>query len=240
MGEKTEVRMREPQQAGPRGSPSAPVVPVGPHVNKGKCKAVPSSGPVRQIRHCASPVRSVAEAGLSGSHVFLPMSGHSLPAIGAPQARFKEVQAEAAWWRLEAEELRRERARGYALAQEREEELGQVRRERDEAGRARDLLLHEQDEFQEQLEVQDDEVERLQVQLARAAGLEEAAGPAVIMAAEIDMLTQGLREAHELEGRRHEWLLRKVAGACNNALTWAQEHRLLLDGLSSGVSGWQA
>ncbi|KAG6895021.1 hypothetical protein C0992_003485 [Termitomyces sp. T32_za158] len=122
-------------------------------------------------------------------------------------ARFEEVQAEGARWRLEAEELRRERTRGYALAQEQEEELGRG-----------------------------DEVERLQVQLVRAAGLGEAAGPTVITAAEIDVLAQGLQEAHKLEGRRREWLLREVAGGRDNALTWAWEHPLLLDGLSSGVS----
>ncbi|KAG6871093.1 hypothetical protein C0992_011722, partial [Termitomyces sp. T32_za158] len=236
MGEKTEVRMGEPQQAGPGGSPSAPVVLVGPRADKGKRKAAPSSRPVRWVHCRVSPVRPVAEAGPSGLHVFLPVSGHPVPALGAMQARLEEAQAEAARWRLEAEELRRERVRGYALAQEREEELGRVMRERDEAGRARDLLLRERDEFRERRGVQDDEVERLRVQLARAAGLGEGVGPAVITAAEIDALTQGLREAHELEGRRREWLLREVAGARDDALTWAREHRLLLNGLSSGVS----
>ncbi|KAG6882971.1 hypothetical protein C0992_010153, partial [Termitomyces sp. T32_za158] len=218
MGEKTEVRMGEPQQAGPGGSPLAPVVLVGPRVDKGKRKAAPLSGPIRWVRRRASPVRLVAEAGPSGSHVFSPVSGHPVPALGAMQARLEEVQAEAAWWRLEAEELRRERVRGYTLAQEQEEELGRVTRERDEAGRACDLLLHERDEFQERRGIQDDEVERLRVQLARAAGLGEGVGPTVITAAEIDALTQSLREAHELEGRQREWLLREVAGARDDAL----------------------
>ncbi|KAG6875929.1 hypothetical protein C0992_001693 [Termitomyces sp. T32_za158] len=197
MGEKTEVRLGEPQQAGPGVSPSALVVPVGPRVNNGKCKAAPSSGPIRRVCRRLSPVRSVAEAGLSRSHVFSPVSRHPLPVIGVLQARFEEVQAEAARWRLEAEELQWERAQGYMLAQEREEELDQ---------------------------------------LARVAGLGEAAGPTVITAVEIDALAQGLREAYELEGWQHEWLLHEVAGAHNNALTWAWEHRLLLNGLSSGVS----
>ncbi|KAG6883261.1 hypothetical protein C0992_009267, partial [Termitomyces sp. T32_za158] len=218
MGEKTEVRMGEPQQAGPGGSPSAPVVLVGPHADKGKRKAAPSSGPVRRVRRRASPVRPVAEAGPSGPHVLLPVSGHPIPALEAMRTWLEEAQAEAARWRLEAEELRRERVRGYALAQEREEELGRVMRERDEAGRARDLLLRERDEFRERRGVQDDEVERLRVQLARAAGLGEGVGPAVITAAEIDALAQGLQEAHELEGRRREWLLREVAGARDDAL----------------------
>ncbi|KAG6875381.1 hypothetical protein C0992_004053 [Termitomyces sp. T32_za158] len=236
MGEKTEVRMGEPLQAGPGVSPSAPVVPVGPRVDTGKRKAAPSSGPVRQICRWASPACSIAEAGPLGSHVFSPVSGHPLPVIGVPQARFEEVQVEAAQWRLEAEELRREQARGYALAQEREEELGRVRRKQDKAGRMQDLLLRERDESWERCGVQDDEVERLQVQLARAAGLGEAVGPVVITAAEINALAQGLREMHKLEGWRREWLLREVAGAHNDALTWAREHCLLLNGLSSRVS----
>ncbi|KAG6885618.1 hypothetical protein C0992_005006 [Termitomyces sp. T32_za158] len=236
MGEKTEVRLGEPPQAGPGVSLSAPVVSMGPHVDKGKRKVAPLSGPIRQIHRRASPARSIAEAGPSGSHVFSPLSGHPLPAIGVPQARFEKVQVEAARWRLEAEELRWERAWGYALVQEREEELGWVRHERDEVGCAHNLLLRERDESWKRRGVQGDEVERLQVQLACVVGLGEAAGPVVITAAEIDALAQGLREAHELEGRRREWLLRKVAGACNDALTWAQEHCLLLNGLSSGVS----
>ncbi|KAG6893014.1 hypothetical protein C0992_011567, partial [Termitomyces sp. T32_za158] len=219
MGEKTEVRMGEPPQAGPGGLPLVPVVLVDSRVDKGKGKAAPSLGPVRRVCHCASPMRPIAEAGPSGLHVFSPVSGHPVPTLRVMQARLEEVQAEAARWRLEAEELRRERVWGYALAQEREEELGRVIRERDEAGRARNLLLHERDEFRERRGVQDDKVERLPVQLARAAGLGEAVGPAVITAAEIDALTQGLQEAHKLEGRRHEWLLREVAGARNDALS---------------------
>ncbi|KAG6893883.1 hypothetical protein C0992_008302 [Termitomyces sp. T32_za158] len=163
MGEKTEMRIGEPQQAGPGGSPSAPVVLVGPRVNKSKRKVAPLSGPIRRVRRCASPVCSIAEAGSSGSHVFSPVSGHPVLALRVMQAWLEEVQAEVARWRLEAEELRRERVRGYALAQEREEELGRVMRERDKAGRARNLLLCERDEFQERRGVQDDEVERLRV-----------------------------------------------------------------------------
>ncbi|KAG6875661.1 hypothetical protein C0992_002909 [Termitomyces sp. T32_za158] len=236
MGKKTKVHMGEPQQAGPGGSPSAPVVLVGPRVDKGKHKAAPSLGPVRRVHRRASPMRPVAEAGPSESHVFLPVPGHPVPVLGAMQARLTEAQAEAARWRLEAEKLQQERVRSYALAQEREEELGRVMRERDKAGCARNLLLHERDEFRERRGVQDDEVERLRVQLVWAAGLGEAVGPVVITAAEIDALTQGLQEAHELEGCWHEWLLREVAEARDDALTWAWEHRLLLDGLSSGVS----
>ncbi|KAG6887052.1 hypothetical protein C0992_001012 [Termitomyces sp. T32_za158] len=145
------------------------------------------------------------------------------------------VNKEAAQWKLEVEELWRERVWGYALAQEWEEELGRVRRKWDKVVHACDLLLHEQDEFQERREAQD-EVDRLQVQLVQAAGLGEAAGPTVITAAEINELVQGLQEVHELEGRQHEWLLCEVVEARDNALTWAREHCLLLDGLSSEVS----
>ncbi|KAG6883735.1 hypothetical protein C0992_007966, partial [Termitomyces sp. T32_za158] len=183
-----------------------------------------------------SPMHPVAEAGLSGSHVFSPVSGHPLPSLKVLQVWLEEAQAEAVRWRLEVEELRREWVQGYALAQEWEEELGQVRHEQDKAVRAHDLLLHKRDKFRERRGAQDDEVERLWVQLARAAGLGEAAGPAVITAVEINVLAQGLWEMHKLEGRQHEWLLREVVGVRNNALTWAQEHCLLLDGLSSGVS----
>ncbi|KAG6882884.1 hypothetical protein C0992_010390 [Termitomyces sp. T32_za158] len=96
MGEKTEVRMGEPQQAGPGGSPSAPVVLVGSHANKGKRKAAPSLGPVRRVRRRASPVHPVAEAGPSGPPVLSPVSGHPIPALEAMRTRLEEAQAEAA------------------------------------------------------------------------------------------------------------------------------------------------
>ncbi|KAG6893683.1 hypothetical protein C0992_009007 [Termitomyces sp. T32_za158] len=91
MGEKTEVRMGEPQQAGPGGSPSALVVLVGPRADKGKRKAAPSSGPVKRVCRRVSPVRPIAEAGLSGLHVFSPVSGFPVPALGAMQARLEEA-----------------------------------------------------------------------------------------------------------------------------------------------------
>ncbi|KAG6896330.1 hypothetical protein C0992_008949 [Termitomyces sp. T32_za158] len=149
-----------------------------------------------QEESLSAPVASAGPCADKGKRKAAPASGP------IRWARLEEAQAEAVQWRLETEELQREQARGYALAQEQEEELGQVRRERDEVVRMHDLLLHEQDEFQEQRETQDD---------------------------------KGLWEAHKLEGRQCEWLLRKVAEAHDNALTWAWEHRLLLDGLSLGV-----
>ncbi|KAG6894729.1 hypothetical protein C0992_004922 [Termitomyces sp. T32_za158] len=112
-----------------------------------------------------------------------------------------------------------------ARIEELEDDLGVVVRDReilcrkqDEAVRMHDLLLHERDKFQEWHETQDDEVDRLQAQLARAVGLGEAAGPAVITAAEIDELAQGLQEAHKLEGWWHKWLLCEVAGARDKVL----------------------
>ncbi|KAG6888318.1 hypothetical protein C0992_008852 [Termitomyces sp. T32_za158] len=204
MGEKTEIRMGEPQLAGQEGSLSALVVSVGPRVNKGKCKTAPALGPIRQVCRRASSMCPVAKAGPSGSHVFLPVLGHLLPLLGVPQVWLEEAQAEAVQWRLEAEELRREQVQGYALAQEQEEELGRVRRKQDKAVRTCDLLLRERDKFWERRRAQDDKVERLRIQLAQAAGLGEAVGPAVIIAAEIDALAQCLWEAHELEGQRHK------------------------------------
>ncbi|KAG6875492.1 hypothetical protein C0992_003627 [Termitomyces sp. T32_za158] len=224
MGEKTKIRMGEPQLAGQEGPSSAPVASAGPHVDKGKRKVAPVSGLVRQVCGCVSPIHSVVKAGPSGSHVFLPVLGHPRPLIRVSQVRLEEAQAEVVLWRLETEELWRERARGYVLAQEREEELGQVRHEQDKVVHACDSLLHEWDEFREWCEHQGDEVDQLRVQLAQAAGLGEAAGPVVITAAEIDELAQGLQEAHELEGQWREWLLCEVVGACDDALTWARKH----------------
>ncbi|KAG6897227.1 hypothetical protein C0992_003331, partial [Termitomyces sp. T32_za158] len=113
IGEKTEIRMGEPQPAGQAGQTSASVASTGPRIDKDKHKAVPASGPVRQgCMFC---------------------QGILLPSIGVLQVWFEEAQAEAARWRLEVEELRQERVRGYALAQEWEEELGRTRRKWDKA-----------------------------------------------------------------------------------------------------------
>ncbi|KAG6882116.1 hypothetical protein C0992_012677 [Termitomyces sp. T32_za158] len=49
-------------------------------------------------------------------------------------------------------------------------------------------------------------------------------------------MARGLRQASESESRWRDWLLREVAAARLETLGWAREHRLLLDGLSSGVS----
>ncbi|KAG6875261.1 hypothetical protein C0992_004532 [Termitomyces sp. T32_za158] len=55
-------------------------------------------------------------------------------------------------------------------------------------------------------------------------------------AQEVEELAWGLRQATESESCWREWLLRDVAGARLETLGWAREHRLLLDGLSLGVS----
>ncbi|KAG6877533.1 hypothetical protein C0992_009759 [Termitomyces sp. T32_za158] len=124
MGKKTEVHMGEPQQAGPGGSPSALVVLVGLHVDKGKHKAAPLLGPIRRVHHRASRTSAWGYAssaqGGSGRGGAMEVGGGGV-AAGV----------------------------GYALAQEHEEELGRVRREWDEAGHACNLLLRKQDEFRE-------------------------------------------------------------------------------------------
>ncbi|KAG6872483.1 hypothetical protein C0992_009562, partial [Termitomyces sp. T32_za158] len=180
--------------------------------------------------------RSVAEAGFSGSRVFSPRSGHPLSLVGVPQSRPGESQAVTAGPGLEEVGLQRERDRDLVQIQAPAEELARARRERDKAVLARDQLLRERVGHPEQREALEGEVGGLLTQLVRAAGLEGLAGVAVPSAAEVDELAHCLREAHALENRRREWLLWEVAAARGEALDWAREHRLLLDGLSSGVS----
>ncbi|KAG6880147.1 hypothetical protein C0992_005231 [Termitomyces sp. T32_za158] len=112
MGEKTEICIGEPQLAGTEGSSSALVVSMGLYVDKGKRKAAPALGPTRRVCHCAFPVCPVAEAGPLGLHVFLSVLEYPLPSLRVPQVQLEEAQAEAAQWRLEAEELRQEQVWG--------------------------------------------------------------------------------------------------------------------------------
>ncbi|KAG6893160.1 hypothetical protein C0992_011120 [Termitomyces sp. T32_za158] len=63
-----------------------------------------------------------------------------------------------------------------------------------------------------------------------------APGFMVPSAQEVEAMAWGLRQANESESRRRNWLLREVATARLETLGWAREHRLLLDGLSSGMS----
>ncbi|KAG6871184.1 hypothetical protein C0992_011548, partial [Termitomyces sp. T32_za158] len=147
-----------------------------------------------------------------------------------------ESQAVAAGPGLEEAELRRERDRGLVQIQAQAEELARARRERDKAVLARDQLLRERGGHPGQREALEGEVGDLLTRLVRAAGLEGLAGVAVPSAAEVDELARRLREAHALESRRREWLLWEVVAARGEALDWAWEHRLLLDGLSSEVS----
>ncbi|KAG6884286.1 hypothetical protein C0992_006583 [Termitomyces sp. T32_za158] len=110
--------------------------------------------------------------------------------------------------------------------------------ERDEAAQARDMLLRDHDASLELLEAQAEEVEQLRAQLMReAAGSSTGAlGFVALSAQEVEAMARGLRWADESESRRRDWLLREVAAARLETLGWAWEHRLLLDGLSSGVS----
>ncbi|KAG6894742.1 hypothetical protein C0992_004898 [Termitomyces sp. T32_za158] len=88
------------------------------------------------------------------------------------------------------------------------------------------------------LEAQAEEVEQLRARLTReaAGSLTGAPGFVAPLVQEVEAMAWGLRQANESESHRRDWLLRKVAAARLETLGWAREHRLLLDGLSSGVS----
>ncbi|KAG6894755.1 hypothetical protein C0992_004815 [Termitomyces sp. T32_za158] len=136
----------------------------------------------------------------------------------------------------EEAELRRERDRGLVQIRAQAEELTRARRERDEAVLVRDQLLRKRVRHPGQRKALEGEVGGLLTWLVWAAGLEGMAGVTVPSAVEVDELARRLREAHKLEDRRREWLLWEVASVQGEALDWAWEHHLLLDGLLSGVS----
>ncbi|KAG6872211.1 hypothetical protein C0992_009770, partial [Termitomyces sp. T32_za158] len=135
------------------------------------------------------------------------------------------------------------------------EEARVARRERDEVAQARDTLLRDRDASLELLEAQAEEVEQLRARLMREAVGSSTGAPGFVApsAQEVEAMARGLRQANESESRRRDWLLREVAAArletlgawfffflfcpfVDSASGWAREHRLLLDGLSSGVS----
>ncbi|KAG6871028.1 hypothetical protein C0992_011849, partial [Termitomyces sp. T32_za158] len=234
MGEKSAIRVAGPRPEG--GESSASAVAGAPRAIRNKRTAAPVPGPVKRVRRLASPVRSVAEAGPSGARVFSPRSARPLPAVGVSQSRPEESRMEARGPGSDKAESLREPDGDLARIRAQAEELARTRRERDEAVLERDRLLRERVGRPGQREDLEGEVGGLLTRLVRAAGLEGMAGVAVPSAAEVDELARRLREAHELEGRRREWLLWEVAAARGEALNWAWEHRLLLDGLSSGVS----
>ncbi|KAG6893748.1 hypothetical protein C0992_008764 [Termitomyces sp. T32_za158] len=121
-----------------------------------------------------------------------------------------------------------------------QEEVRVARQERDEVtrARARDTLVHDRDALFEWWEAQDWEIGQLQAHVAQEQAVGPAGTPAFTAPSEQDVeeLAWGLRQSDKLEVRRREWLLHKVAAARLEVLSWACEHRLLVDGISSGVS----
>ncbi|KAG6882321.1 hypothetical protein C0992_012099 [Termitomyces sp. T32_za158] len=212
MGEKSMIRVAGPWS---KGGELASRAAVEPH---SKRKAAPVPRPAKRVRRPASPGRSVAEAGSSGSRVFSPQSGHPLSSVGVPQSHPGESQAVAAGPGLEEAELRRERDRGLMRIQAQAEELARARCERDKAVLACDQLLCKRVGHPGQREALEGEVGGLLTRLVRAAGLEGLAGVAVPSAAEVNELARRLREAHALENRRRKWLLWEVAAAWSEAL----------------------
>ncbi|KAG6874753.1 hypothetical protein C0992_006686 [Termitomyces sp. T32_za158] len=206
MGKKLVIRVAGPQSKDGELALAVAVVPCG------KRKAAPVPGPVKRVRCPASPGRPVAEAGSSGSRVFLPWSGHPLSSVGVPQSRPGESQVVAAGPGLEEAELQWERGRGLVQIQAQAEELTRVRRERDEAVLARDQLLRERVGHPGQREALEGEVGGLLMRLVRAAGLEGMAGVAVPSAAEVNELARRLRKAHVLGAGTLSTLGRTVVG----------------------------
>ncbi|KAG6893220.1 hypothetical protein C0992_010842 [Termitomyces sp. T32_za158] len=192
--------------------------------DKGKRKAASESKVPRRVRRRLSPPPPAFEAGPSGSHVFSPGSGRLLPSITVRQGPPEISRAEVRRLRQEVEDLR--------------EEVQAVRQERDKVVWARDALVRDRDASFGRGEAQDRELGRLRALLAqeqavRLAGVPGFAAPSE---QEVEELARGLRQSDESEVRRREWLLHEVAAARLEVLGWAREHRLLVDGLSSGVS----
>ncbi|KAG6882432.1 hypothetical protein C0992_011691, partial [Termitomyces sp. T32_za158] len=119
-----------------------------------------------------------------------------------------------------------------------QEDAWVARQEHDEAAQAQDTLVRDHDVSLELLEAQAEEVKQLRAQLTWevAGGLTGAPGFVAPSAQEVKAMAWGLHQANESESRRCNWLLREVAAARLETLGWAWEHRLLLDGLSLGVS----
>ncbi|KAG6894061.1 hypothetical protein C0992_007607 [Termitomyces sp. T32_za158] len=222
--------VRPPVVEVPGGGPTAVGTSVTPvstprsrRLDKGKRKAVSESEVPRHVRRRVAPPPPVFEGGPSGSNVFLPGLGRLLPSITIRQGPPEILRAEVRRLREEVEGLR--------------EEVQVARQERDEVARARDALVRDRDALFERGEVQDRELGRLRALLAqeqavRPAGIPGFAAPSE---QEVEELARGLRQSGELEVRRREWLLHEVAAARLEVLGWAREHRLLVDGLSSGV-----
>ncbi|KAG6876038.1 hypothetical protein C0992_001231 [Termitomyces sp. T32_za158] len=228
------IRVVGPQSKG--GKSSALGVVVVPHAVHDKRKAALGPRPVGQAHCRVSPVRPVAKAGPSGSHVFLPRSGSLLPPARGLQVQPGELQAAVTWLSSENAELQQEQDGNIVQIQVQAEELARARRERNKAVRVHDQLLRKRAGCPEQRKTLEGKVGSLLTRLAQEAGLEGMARVTVPLAAEVNKLVRCLQEANELEGHRCKWLLWEVVGAQSEALNWAREHHLLLNGLSSGVS----
>ncbi|KAG6879970.1 hypothetical protein C0992_008904 [Termitomyces sp. T32_za158] len=198
--------------------------------------AAPGPGLVGRACRQVSPVQPVAEAGPSGSCVFLPKLGRLLLPAGGLQVWPGKLQAAVTWLSLENAELWQEQDGNIAQIWVQVEELAQARREREKAVHACNQLLRKRTRHSEQRETLEGEVGSLLTRLVQGAGLEGMARVTVPLAVEVDELVCCLHEANKLEGRWRKWLLWEVAGARSEALNWVREHHLLLDGLSSGVS----
>ncbi|KAG6895249.1 hypothetical protein C0992_002363 [Termitomyces sp. T32_za158] len=186
--------------------------------------AVLESEAPKHVHQQLSPAPPIFEGGPSGSHVFLPGSGHLLPSITICQGALEISRVEVGRLQAEVEVLW--------------EEARVARQERDKVVRAHNTLLHDRDTLFELWEVQAEEVEQLQAHLMQevVGSSTGALGFAALLAQEVEELAQGLHQVGKSEPHQREWLLREVAGTWLEVLGWAQEHRLLLDGLSSGVS----
>ncbi|KAG6875194.1 hypothetical protein C0992_004827 [Termitomyces sp. T32_za158] len=178
--------------------------------DKGKRKAVSKLEVPRRVRHWLSLLPPTFEGGPLGSNVFLPGLGRLLPSITVCQGP-PEI------WRAE---------------------VRVARQERDEVARAWDTLVRDCDALFKWWEVQDRELGRLRAHLAQEQAVRPAGIPVCTAPLERDVeeLAQGLHQLDESEVRRHEWLLCEVAAARLEVLGWACKHRLLVDGMSSGVS----
>ncbi|KAG6887371.1 hypothetical protein C0992_012580 [Termitomyces sp. T32_za158] len=198
----------------PGGGPMAvgamvtPVSTPRSRPDKRKCKAASESEVPRRMHCRLSPLPPTFEGGPSGSNVFSPGLGCLLPSI----TLWEEVEGL-------------------------QEEVQVARQEHDKVARAQDSLVRDHDASFEQWEAQDREIGQLwacvaQEQVVEPAGTSAFTAP---LKQDVEELARGLRQSDKLEVRRREWLLRKVAVACLEVLSWARKHRLLVDGMSSGV-----
>ncbi|KAG6894171.1 hypothetical protein C0992_007243 [Termitomyces sp. T32_za158] len=226
MGKEPRPQVVEVPGGGPTAVEGTPT-PVGtPRLrpDKGKRKAVSESEAPRRVRQRLSPAPPVFEGGPSESNIFSPGSGRLLPSITICQDPPEILQVEVRRLREEVEGL--------------QEEVQVARQERNEVARARDTLVHDCNASFERWEAQDREIDQLWARLVQGQASSSTGAPGFVApsAQEVEVMARGLHQVNKSESRRRDWLLREVAAARLETLGWAQEHWLLLDGLSSGVS----